>query len=106
MAATPASATISGFDATDTVQLGASTFASFNALPAHASQKGADTVLTLAGVKLSSLKQGTSSSCEPSLIRPFGAPSPARGRRANRGPSASHQHPRVGWVTDVTVLTC
>ena len=65
MAATPASATISGFDATDTVQFSASTFANFNALLAHASQQGADTVIktdaahsvTLAGVKLSSLNQ-------------------------------------------------
>ena len=45
MAATPANATISGFDATDTVQFSASTFANFNALLAHASQQGANTVI-------------------------------------------------------------
>ena len=44
-ASQPANATISGYDQSDMLQFSASTFANFNALLAHASQQGANTVI-------------------------------------------------------------
>ena len=62
--ANPGTSTISGWDASDSVQFSTSTFANWQALLGHASQSGANTLiqldptdtLTLTGVALTSLK--------------------------------------------------